>query len=269
MTRFRHLALLLCASVSLGSAAVAADEKHHAVPDFSGVWTHTWKLPGAFDKPASGPGPVGEDPKNPHRDNGPWAADWTNPILQPHTREQLRKITEGELNENPHDEASTKCLPPGVPSILGLRDFMQIVQGKNKVWIMYSRDHHVRHVYLNAKHTDDPKRTWLGDSVGHYEGDTLVIDTIGQNDKTETDRFGTPHSDKIHVIERYRLSQDGKQLDVDFKVSDPGAFTTEWTAHVGYVRDKPFFEENACAENNGGHGIRREIEMPIADRPDF
>jgi hypothetical protein len=73
------------------------------------------------------------------------------------------------------------------------------------------------------------------------------------------------------VIERYRLSQDGKQLDVDFKVSDPGAFTTEWSAHVGYVRDRQatFFEENACAENNGGHGIRREIEMPIAGKPDF
>jgi hypothetical protein len=154
MTRLRYLAILLCAPVSIGSAAFADDEKRHAVPDFSGVWSHTWKLPGAFDKPASGPGPVGEDPKNPHRDNGPWAADWTNPILQPHTREQLKTITEGELTENPHDEASTKCLPPGVPSILGLRDFMQIVQGKNKVWILYSRDHHVRHVYLNAKHTD-------------------------------------------------------------------------------------------------------------------
>ena len=147
-----------------------------------------------------------------------------------------------------------------------MRDFMQVVQGKNKVWIIYSRDHHVRHVYLNAKHSSDTKRTWLGNSVGHYEGDTLVIDTIGQNDKTETDRFGTPHSDQIHVIERYRLSADGKQLDVDFKVSDPGAFTTEWAAHVGYVRDKAFFEENACAENNGGHGIRREIDMPIAEQ---
>ena len=259
--------LLVCVALSPGYAAQSAGAK--GVPDFSGLWTHSWKLPGAFEPPPSGPGPVREDPKHPHHDNGPWAADWTNPILKPDTRERLRKISEGELNENPHDEASTKCLPPGVPSILGMRDFMQMVQTPDKVLILYTRDHQVRHVYLNVPHSNPVKTSWLGESVGHYEGDTLVVDTIGQNDKTETDRFGTPHSDKIHVIERYRLSPDKKRLELLFTVDDPGAFTTTWSAQTAYTRDKYFFEENVCAENNGSHGLGREIDMPVDNTPDF
>jgi hypothetical protein len=250
-------------SFSCGATAAAP------VPDFSGLWTHSWKLAGAFAPPSSGPGPVRDDPKHPHHANGPWAADWTNPILKPATREKLRAISEGELNGHPHDEASTKCLPPGVPSILGMRDDMEMVQGPNEVLILYSRDHQVRHVYLDVPHSKPVKRSWLGESVGHYEANTLVVDTIGENAKTETDRFGTPHSDKIHVIERYRLSADKKILHLNFTVDDPGAFTTTWSAQTAYKRDKYFFAENVCAENNFAHGVGHQIAMPVATRALF
>jgi hypothetical protein len=250
-----------------GFAASSADLQ--PIPDFSGLWTHSWKLPGAFEPPLSGPGPVRDDPKHPHRDNGPWAADWSNPILKPQTRARLQRISEGELNGNPHTEASTRCEPPGVPSILGMRDDMEVVQTKDKVLILYTRDHQVRRVYLNVPHSKQVKTSWLGESVGHYEGDTLVIDTIGQNDKTETDRFGTPHSDKIHVVERYRHSPDKKRLELTFTVEDPGAFTMPWSARTAYVRDNYVFEENVCAENNFAHGLGDEIAMPVDDTPDF
>jgi hypothetical protein len=103
---------------------------------------------------------------------------------------------------------------------------------------------------------------YYGESVGHYEGDTLVVDTIGLNDKTWTDRFATPHTEKLHVVERYRLIDGAKTLEVFFTVEDPGAFTTIWSAITRYPRvNVERIEEEACAENNVGYGIT----VPVAD----
>jgi hypothetical protein len=147
---------------------------------------------------------------------------------------------------------------------------LQIAQAPKEVVFLYSRDHHVRHVYLNVPHSKTPGHTWFGESVGHYEGDTLVVDTIGLNDKTDTDRFGTPHSDRIHVVERYRLSADRKRLEVLFTVDDPGAFTMQWSARADYRPDNiSFFEENVCAENNRPTGPAHAIPVPVAETPDF
>jgi len=77
------------------------------------------------------------------------------------------------------------------------------------------------HVYLNVAHSTGPESTWYGDSVGHYEGDVLVVDTIGLNDLTHIDRFATPHSDRIHVVERYRVTDGGQMMLDDKKVRPP------------------------------------------------
>jgi hypothetical protein len=105
--------------------------------------------------------------------------------------------------------------------------------------------------------------------VGHYEGDTLVIDTIGLNDKTETDRFGTPHSDQIHVVERYRLSDDKKTLEVRFTVEDPKFFTTVWSGIADYRRNARPVLETICAENPTASESKDAPAIPIALKFDF
>ena len=99
--------------------------------------------------------------------------------------------------------------------------------------------------------------------------DTLVIDTIGLNDKTDTDRFGTPHSDAIHVVERYRLSNDKKSLEVLFTVDDPKFFTTEWSGRADYRRDNRPLRELVCAENNQPLAMGDQPPIPTAAKPDF
>ncbi len=241
------------------------------VPDFSGLWTRTWIENGTFDPPPEGPGPIMVDPAYPRSSfagAAPWIPDLSNPILQPETREALRRIAERELQFNPHIELQTMCMPPGVPEILNLRDNMQILQTPDEVILFYARDHHARHVYMNQAHPDDPGHTWWGHSVGHYDGDTLVVDTIGLNDQTHSDRFGTPHSDQIHVVERYRLSDDGTILEVLFAVEDPVAFTMPWSARADYQRDANPILETVCAENNRPNGTY-VIPIPIDTTPDF
>jgi hypothetical protein len=252
------------------------------VPDFSGLWTRKWVTPSTYDAPAGGPGPVMVDPAQPHHghragvadlpdlDSTPWVADDSNPILRPEARAVVKRITEQELAGHPHVEHQTLCMPSGVPEILNLRDNMQMLpspSGKD-ITMIYWRDHQVRHVYLDVPHSANPPKTWYGESIGLYEGDTLVIDTIGLNDKTDTDRFGTPHSDQIHVTERYRLSKDRETLEVVFTVDDPKFFTTVWSGHADYRRDTRGIRELICAENQRS-ALGEQPPIPTAARPDF
>jgi len=104
----------------------------------------------------------------------------------------------------------------------------------------------------------NPKPSWYGESVGHYEGDTLVVDTIGQkaHKMSVVDPFGTPHTDKIRVVERYRpfATPFGKGLEVTVRVDDPGAFTMPWKGTAEYREDKSVdrLDEFVCAENDRG-----------------
>jgi hypothetical protein len=267
--------LCITASPMLASAQTA-------VPDFSGLWTRKWVTPSTYDAPDSGPGPVMIDPAQAHHGHragdpdlpdlasNAWVADDSNPILKPEARAVVKRITEQELAGHPHVEHQTLCMPSGVPEILNLRDNMQMLpapSGKD-ITIIYWRDHQVRHVYLDVPHSANPPKTWYGESVGHYEGDTLVIDTIGLNDKTDTDRFGTPHSDQIHVTERYRLSKNREALEVVFTVDDPKFFTTVWSGRADYRRDTRGIRELICAENQRS-ALGEQQPIPTAGKPDF
>jgi len=127
----------------------------------------------------------------------------------------------------------------------------ELLQTPSQVTIIHPVDQQVRRIYLDVPHSRNPGHTWYGESVGHYEGgDTLVVDTIGMNDKTQTDRFGTPHSDQMHVVERYRVAGDHRTLEVQFTVDDPTAFTRAWTGELTMVRAPgPIY---ACHEGNYG-----------------
>jgi hypothetical protein len=117
-----------------------------------------------------------------------------------------------------------------------------------------------------VRHAKNPKPSWYGESVGHYEGDTLVIDTIGQNDKTVLDPYRTPHSDKLHVVERWRMVDGGQALEAVFTVDDPETFNEPWTGMRRYRRVQEQLAEDICAENNQ-HLF--DYHIPVAATPDF
>jgi hypothetical protein len=136
--------------------------------------------------------------------------------------------------------------------------------------MIWQDDHQVRHVYLNVPHSAQVKPSWFGESVGHYEGDTLVVDTIGMNDQTYVDNYRTPHTDRLHVVERFHMIEGGKTLEVNVHVEDPGAFITPWNAIQRYrrVEQGPILE-SFCAENNANYFNQDVESMPEADKPDF
>ena len=111
-----------------------------------------------------------------------------------------------------------------------------------------------------------PKPSWYGESVGHYEGDTLVVDTIGLNDKTVVDVYRTPHTEKLHVVERWRMVDGGKAMEVIFTVDDPDAFYEPWTGMRRYRRVEQEAYEKICAENNTN---LFDYHMPTAEQAGF
>ena len=157
----------------------------------------------------------------------------------------------------------------GVPHILQLNGPIRIVVSKDLAVITYMRAMQARLIHMNQRHPAGLKPSYYGHSVGHWEGDTLVVDTVGFNDRTPVDMFGTPHTTRLHVVERYRVINDGKTLRVDFTVEDPGAFTTAWSsfAEYGPLRG-PYEDENVCAENNRMPDGSL-VPMPIDATPDF
>jgi len=149
--------------------------------------------------------------------------------------------------------AHERCWPAGVPTfdtdVVGAPLF--IYQRPNEIVVIMENGPEVRHIYLNVPHSANVKPSWYGESVGHYEGgDTLVIDTIGQTDRTFADNYRTPHTTQMHVIERWKLSADGNSVDVSVDVDDPGAFTMPWRGLQRWRRVQQPLVEFACAENN-------------------
>src|SRR5258706_298830 len=145
------------------------------------------------------------------------------------------------------------------------------IQGRDKILIVNEGDAQVRRVYLNVPHSKNPKPSWYGESVGHYEGDdTLVVDTIGLSDKTFVDNYLTPHTKDLHVVERFTLGQDGRTLEVTVTVEDPGAFTTRWSARqIYHLEFQGPWDESPCAENNANYFGFDVSALPQADKPDF
>jgi hypothetical protein len=150
------------------------------------------------------------------------------------------------------DDPTSKCFLPGVPRIVGMPMPMEIVQTPNEVVILYESFRAWRRIPLNAKlqHPDDLTPTWMGDSVGRWEGDTLVVDVTGFNDKTWLGGMGTIHTEKLHVVERYKPVNYDSIL-YEATVEDPGALTKPWV--TGSVLRRPIdvrVEEYECIENN-------------------
>ena len=286
----RVTSALLTAGLVAAWPASGAD-KRAAIPIFSPDSTIGWiagvpdsaaPIGQEFLPPLSGPGPVTFDKAHPYVDDGAArrngtqptfrVADLTNPILQPWVKDALRKANERVLAGKAAFTPKERCWPNGVPGFL-LYPVTPVyfLQTPKEVLLIWEEDRMVRHVYLTDRHSANPKPSWFGESIGHYEnGDTLVVDTIGLNDKTFVDNFRTPHTTKLHVVERFRLSDGGKSLDVDVHVEDPGAFTMPWNARQHYRRttDGPMIEK-VCAENNANWFGYDVDPIPQANKPDF
>ena len=270
-------------TVSLLAFAPAAAEPPADVPVLTGGWSRIGQLVETYERiPGNtGPGPMLVDPRHPHVDGeGPpqWVASLDNPILKPGTLARLKTITDEEIDGIGHLKDEGMCLPSGVPMLLNRRGAaVQILQMPDRVLVLNARDQQVRTIYLDVPHAEHLQPSWYGESIGHYEGgDTLVVDTIGQNDRTQIDRFGTTHSGELHVVERYHISSDRKNLEVQFTVEDPAAFTTPWSARVRFAPSRQPWDEEVCAENNRfvgevtiGGRITRDVPIPTALHPDF
>lgn len=251
--------------------AGAADEP---VPQFSGVWART-------GEPMFEPIPEAKEGKPVARlqvDSKDaaeiMAGDFNSPILQPWAREIVKKNAESEIALKHVYQADDSCWPVTVPAILNMREAVQFLQGKDRITILYQRDHQFRRIWLNRKHSPNLRPSWYGESVGHFEGDTLVVDTVGikTHAMSFVDPFGTPHTDKLHVVERYRITSDekGKALEVNFRVEDPGTFTTSWAAKLTYRPNRvQALEEVNCAENNIGFAGEQFGPTPQEKTPQF
>ncbi|HEX3680461.1 MAG TPA: hypothetical protein VHU90_12125 [Galbitalea sp.] len=201
--------------------------------DLSGVW--------------NGGGPIGDVsqglPKGEKLEMTPWA----------------EKVFKSRKSK---DDPEANCLPTGVPRISPYP--WRIVQTPTHVFILFEGNiHSYRQIFVDGrKHPDDPDPTWYGNSIGHYEGNSLIIDTTGYNDKFWFDFNGHPHTEQLHTIEKYTRTDLGT-LEVETQVIDPGAYVKPFTLHfTASLRPKEELMEYICQENQvdaqhlvGGAGL--------------
>jgi hypothetical protein len=153
-----------------------------------------------------------------------------------------------ERMSNADPEAS--CLPAGVPRMAPY-PWKIVQQPKLVVFLFEGNIHTYRQIFTDGRrHPEDPDPTWYGHSIGKWEGDTLVVDTVGFNDKFWFDFAGHPHTEKLHITERYRRP-DYSHLDFEVVIDDPGAYTRPFTmyGHSPLVEDSEIIEY-ICNENN-------------------
>jgi hypothetical protein len=301
--RIVFLAAALAGAVAApawGQTAAPTAGNPSSIPELAGVWAH----PGlGFGPPLSGPGPVRNKARLPSGQSNfnLLVGDYTNPILKPEAAEVVKKMGELSLSGHVFPDPDNQCLQNPLPYIFW-NFSLRLLQLPDKVVLIYQHDDDYRQVRLNQPHPATVIPSIHGDSVGHYEGDTLVIDTVGikLGPSRTLDRFGTPYTKALHVVERYRLidyeatkagldrqqqewppvgsavdpTYRGKGLQLEFTVEDEGVFTMPWTATITYGRDaSPDWDERVCAENVDQHDVSRysdkDAHLPVAIKPDF
>jgi hypothetical protein len=274
-----------------------------AIPDFADtIWAHPML---GFEQPLSGPGPVVNKTRTRAgtSDTNMLVGDYTNSILKPAAAEIVKK--RGEISQSglAFPDPDAMCMYEPVPYVLWNFE-IQILQRPDKVVILYNHDHEFREVRLNQPHPAKVIPSAHGDSVGHYEGNTLVIDTVGVKvgPYTMIDRLGTPYTEALHVVERYRLidyetaveaqargfkewnssqayavdpDYKGKGMQLEFTVEDDGVFAMPWKGLITYRKAlRKYWNERICAENISHYEGRnyysdKNARPPQADKPDF
>ena len=287
--------LLMCATFYVQPAIGV--ENAVSSPDFSGIWARNTF---SHERLPDGPGPVTTlRPPLPNGvfDNFAMVGDYNNPILKPEAAAILKKRGEMSLSGVNFPDPSNQCAPISPPYIFANEVGLQMLQEQDQVTILYSPYDQVRRVRLNGSHPEHVTPSAMGDSVGHYEGDTLVIDTVGIKvwPFTVIDFFGTPQSEALHLIERYRLIDAAeakvaverhykaygrlpgnggidpaysKGLQLEFTVEDPVFFTMPWRAQITYQRSMRQWEERVC-ETTFEYYDGKQPLRPVAGKSDF
>ncbi len=257
-----------------------------------------------FEPMPSGPQPLRNLSRRPDgtANAGQLVGDYRNPILTPEAAAVVKQKGELAIAGKGFPNAQDQCRPMAPPFALAMQLGFVMLQKDGDITIVYDQNANVRRIRMNAAHPAELVPSPMGDSVGHWEGETLVIDTVGVkvDPFISVDRFGTPQSDAMHVVERYRLidgalakaemdtyeKREGtvggggrvagynpdtslKGLQLDVTMQDPKVFTAPLTARVTYRRLITRWTEAVCAENPVEHYQDEWIGLPKADRPDF
>jgi hypothetical protein len=229
------VALAVTLGLLTAGAATAAAEKHLYRPatsandphDLSGVW---WL--------------VIYNPKITTVDGGP------PPFTDLGKTEWLKRI-KAAADGAPIPDASTYCWPHGTPRVMDSPYPLQIFQTKDDTVIVHEVAHNTRWIHMNRDHPAAVKTSFMGDSVGHWEGDTMVVDTVGVDDRTWIDEQGIIHSLGMHVVERIRKIDNSQTIEDLITVTDPKYFTRPWTYRNTYAwRPDVRLTEYFCEENN-------------------
>jgi hypothetical protein len=201
------------------------------VPDFSGAWAVVGGAP-SWDP---------NDPRGLKPDQlpmTPWAMERFKAARPP--------FGVNATFEAVNDPVQKYCDPPGITRLYKYPWQFSLIQTPGVVYILYEFTGLWRPIALDREHPKSPDSTWMGDSIGRYEGDTFVIDTVGLNDKTWIDQVGHPHSDQLHLTERFRrVDHDSLELTVTF--DDPKAYTKLFTSKVQYKSSKSPMEVTVCS----------------------
>ncbi len=211
----------------------------------------------------AGPAPAGSAAPNPdpHNFEGVW---WLQgyeymlgpepgvaPPLKPEYMRILERRIRAKNRGTPEADASTQCLPHGMPRLMESPYPIEIVQTPGRITFLHEVAHNVRRIWLNRPHPKKLPLTFLGDSVGHWEGDTLVVDTVGLNDRTFIDDEGSSHSTQLHVIERYHKIEGGAKLELVMTVEDPVTLEHPYSyRRIYHWRPDVRPQEYICEENN-------------------
>ena len=230
--------------------------------------------------PGSGHGPIKPDPAHPFRGNvgGGQATlrigDSKDSVLKPWAAKQMLESNEEALDgkRDVPFAAQARCYPGGVPGqLLYPAEPFYFVQTPKVVYMIWQRDHMVRHIFMTDKHSSNLKPAWFGESIGRYENGELVVDTIGllgPGKMSFIDNFRTPHTEKLHVVERFKLSADGN-LEANVRVEDPDTFNEPLSMMQRWRRVTNELIETVCAENNSDFFNQNLFPIPEATKPDF
>jgi hypothetical protein len=217
-----------------GPAAAQAPASLEHGADFRGVWTNV-NVPGTGEWAIYS---FSEDP--------PAMTEWGQARFDASKPQRgPRGVSVAET-----DDLVYQCFPPGTPRIY-LHPFpMEVIQTPGRVMMLFEYDHLVRQIYTDGRgHRTDLAPSWMGDSIGHWEGGTLVVESVNFNDRTWLDRRGVPHSEEMRLVERIRLDADGN-LQIDMRVEDPIALAEPWEMRRIYRKTDWTIEELMCEDNS-------------------
>ena len=265
----------LIASVAAGIAAEAGAPES-AIPNLTPA-AFGWQLTTFLDfQPIEGKvPPIGPDPTYSPGRGIERLSDAENPNLKPWAAAQMRMHNDLVRSGHRAFSAQSRCWPGGGPGqLLFVAEPVYFIQTTQEVWIIWQRNQQVRRVYLNRQHSENPKPSWFGESVGHYENGELVVDTVGfvEHQYSFVDNYRTPHTRDLHVVERWKIIDGGNTVEATVTVEDPGAFNAPWSGRARWQKVNRPMIESICAENNLNYETffkLKEYPMPEAKAPDF